>query len=177
MRLFLALDIPKSIKDQIHSLQDKSLEGAKWTSPEQWHITLHFIGESEEEPIREALAKVKAGSFSLQLRGIGRFPERGKPNVLWLGIIAPPALKALHQATGEALKTTGFIPESRPYSPHLTLARFKERKPSPQALEAYRQQHAAFETEGFSVNHFSLYQSELAKSGVIYTVRENYPLA
>jgi RNA 2',3'-cyclic 3'-phosphodiesterase len=177
MRLFLALDLPEIIKEKLHSLKDTRLNGARWTSPEQWHITLHFIGESEEEPVREALEKVKAASFSLQLRGVGTFPERGKPNVLWLGIIAPPALKTLHQATGEALKTTGFAPENRPYSPHLTLARFKETKPDREALDNYRQQHASFETESFSIRHFSLYQSDLTQSGAVYTVRANFDLA
>jgi RNA 2',3'-cyclic 3'-phosphodiesterase len=178
MRVFLALDLPESIKEKLHSLKDTSLKGARWTSPEQWHITLHFIGEIEDDSaIREALATVKAESFPLRLLGVGTFPPQGQPNVLWLGIEAPPALQSLHKATGETLKTTGFTPENRPYSPHLTLARFKEIKPNREALDNYRQQHASFETESFLISNFTLYQSKLAQSGAVYTLLESYALA
>lgn len=174
MRLFVALDLPDSIKAQLHDFQKETLKGAKWTKPEQWHITLHFIGESDEAPVREALSRVKAEAFSLRLRGIGTFPPRGRPNVLWVGIEAPKTLLALHQAIGDALKTTGFTPESRPYSPHLTLARFKEIKPEAKSLATYLEKFASFETGSFPIEHFSLYQSELLQSGAAYTIRERY---
>jgi RNA 2',3'-cyclic 3'-phosphodiesterase len=176
MRLFLAIDLPENIKDQIHPLQDNPLKGAKWTTPDSWHITLHFIGEAEEAPIREALAKVKGEAFSLQLRGVGTFPPSGEPNVLWLGLDAPRALTSLHQNIGEALKPLGYVPESRPYNAHLTLARFKELKPSREDLENYLHQFSNFETERFAINSFTLYQSELLSTGAVYTVRESYKL-
>lgn len=176
MRLFVALDLPENIKDKLHSFEDKALKGARWTSAEQWHITLHFIGESDDVEIRDALATINAEAFVLKLSGVGTFPERGQPNVLWLGIDVPSALKTLHQVLGEALKTTGFVPEKRPYSPHLTLARFKETKPYSASMTAYLQKYARFETDSFPIRAFSLYQSELLKSGAVYTLRESFPL-
>lgn len=176
MRLFIAIDLPETIKDQIQPLQANPLKGAKWTRPESWHITLHFIGESEEELIKEALQEVKGESFSFQLRGVGTFPQSGEPNVLWLGLDAPRALTSLHKSIGEALKPHGYVPESRPYNAHLTLARFKELKPSHEDLEKYLHQYSNFETERFEINRFVLYQSELQKTGAVYTVRERYSL-
>jgi 2'-5' RNA ligase len=178
MRLFLALDIPDGIKDEIVFLHDKSLVGAQWTTRSQWHITLHFIGERESDTaIREALAEVEAPAFALYLVGVGQFPEKGKPRVLWAGIHAPDALQTLRQLTGKALQTTGYQPETRPYSPHLTLARFKQNTPDRTAMQAYFDQHAAFKTESFPITQFTLYESQLLKGGAVYTVCASFPLA
>jgi RNA 2',3'-cyclic 3'-phosphodiesterase len=178
MRLFLALDIPAAIKDEIVTLHDKSLVGAQWTMRPQWHITLHFIGERETDiAIQEALAKVEAPAFALHLVGVGQFPEKGKPRVLWVGIHAPDALQTLHTRTSTALQTTGYQAETRPYSPHLTLARFKQNTPDRTAMQAYFDQHAAFKTESFPITHFTLYESQLLKGGAVYTARASFPLA
>jgi RNA 2',3'-cyclic 3'-phosphodiesterase len=177
MRLFVALDLPDSIKDKIVTLHDTSLHGASWTSRDQWHITLHFIGERDSDStIRESLSTVEMPSFELYLAGVGQFPEQGKPRVLWAGIQAPKTLQQLHAATGEALKSTGYEPESRPYNPHLTLARFKQTAPSRDKLQAYFDTYDTFKTELFLITHFTLYESELRQSGAVYTAREKFSL-
>jgi 2'-5' RNA ligase len=178
MRLFLALDIPDAIKDEVVSLHDKSLVGAQWTTRSQWHITLHFIGERESDTaIREALAKVEAPAFALHLVGVGQFPEKGKPRVLWAGIHAPDALQTLYARTSTALQTTGYQPETRSYSPHLTLARFKQQTPNRTDMQAYFDQHTTFKTDSFPITHFTLYESQLLKGGAVYTARASFPLA
>jgi 2'-5' RNA ligase len=154
MRLFLALDLPDAIKDDIANLHATALSGANWTTRQQWHITLHFIGEHDaDSAIRESLATIKVPSFELHLAAIGQFPEEGKPRILWAGIHAPKALHHLHETTGKALQSSGYKPETRPYKPHLTLARFKQTVPSRNAMQAYFEQHGAFKTETFAITH------------------------
>ena len=178
MRLFLALDLPDTIKDKIATLRESSLSGASWTSRDQWHITLHFIGERDDDSaIRESLTAVEVPSFDLYLAGVGQFPERGKPRVLWAGIHAPKTLQQLHTATGKALQATGYEPELRPYHPHLTLARFKQTAPSRDKLQTYFDKHQTFKTEPFPITHFTLYESQLSPSGAVYTARAQFPLS
>jgi len=177
MRLFVALDLPKSIKDKLFYLKDNQLKGARWTSSKQWHITLHFIGEIESDTaIKDALSTVSAQSFSLKLDGIGTFPEKGKPRVLWVGISQSNLLNTLYQQVGDALKTTGFQPETRPFSPHLTLARFKDDAPGRAEMDSYRDKHNSFSTDDFQIKQFTLYESKLERTGAIYTVRAQYEL-
>ena len=77
MRLFVALDLPNKIKDKLFYLKDKNLNGARWTGSKQWHITLHFIGEVDDEmAIKSALSTVSSEAFSLKLQGIGTFPQK-----------------------------------------------------------------------------------------------------
>lgn len=177
MRLFTAIDIPKALHPNIAALRDTSLSGARWTNPHQWHITLHFIGETQHDAaIESALQSVQIADFTFRLCGVGTFPEKGKPRVLWIGIDAPPALQALYAAVGEALRPTGFQPETRPYHPHLTLARFKREAPSRNSMQAYLQRHADFASEAFAATAITLYDSQLSPSGARYTVRSQVPL-
>lgn len=178
MRLFIALDIPQEIKDLLPDLRDDSLPGARWTSHHQWHITLHFIGDQQtDEEIDHALKMVSQSSFELGFKGLGTFPEKGKPRVLWLGIHAPPSLQQLHSAIGDALRSTGFTPEKRPYHPHLTLARFKQKAPNKAEMDRYLEHHTQIEVAPFVIQHFTLYESKLERSGARYTARKRYPLA
>jgi 2'-5' RNA ligase len=178
MRLFVAFDLPDPIKDKLVALRDNGLPGARWTTRQQWHVTLHFIGErASDEPFREALANVSAASFEMTLKSVGTFPLKGKPRVLWAGIEAPQALQTLYQSVGDALKTSDYEPETRPYNPHLTIARFKGQTPNRDEMQVYFEQHESFQTDSFPISDFTLYKSELRPSGAVYTVRERFMLA
>lgn len=177
MRLFVAVDLPDVTKNRLSALHDAALTGAQWTKAQQWHLTLHFIGErADDAAIRQALALVCAEPFQVSLQRVGTFPDKGKPRVLWVGVEAPPALQTLHEAVGAALYTTGFEPDSRPYSPHITLARFKERTSHRDVMHTYLTRHSTFQTDVFAIEHFTLYESELQPGGSVYRVRENYRL-
>ncbi|MCA9914224.1 MAG: RNA 2',3'-cyclic phosphodiesterase, partial [Anaerolineae bacterium] len=126
--------------------------------------------------IQSALETVQIADFTLQLRGVGTFPQRGKPRVLWVGVEVPKSLQALYAAVGQALQTTGFQPESRPYHPHLTLARFNQQVPDRNTMQAYLQRHAEFSTEAFAAAAVVLYESQLTPSGARYCVRSRIPL-
>lgn len=177
LRLFVAVDLPETVKETLVAMQ-RGLAGAKWVTRDQMHLTLHFLGEVSEdraELIHQALESVQAEAFMMALRGTGTFPSQGKARVLWAGIPANPLLIALHAAVGAALKQTGYQPEERPYSPHITLARFKE-APSALTLRQYLDNHRQFHVDSFPVEQFILYRSTLAPGGAIYQHEHVYPL-
>ncbi len=104
--------------------------GLRLTSPADLHLTLKFLGEtpaSQLPAIHDALAHV-AGEATLQtveLTSLGAFPDTARPAVLWAGLHPAEGLKQLAAALDRRLEPLGFVPEARPYHPHLTLARVK----------------------------------------------------
>jgi 2'-5' RNA ligase len=177
MRLFVAIDFPGIIKDQLVRLQT-DIPTARWSKPHQMHLTLFFIGETERVPaVKEALAEVESPSFRLTLTGTGRFPKDGRqpPRVLWAGIQLHPALMALQKQVTTALTGIGFIAEDRPYSPHVTLARLQTERPLRQ-VDAFLSEHRAFQTEPLPVTEFVLFSSVLLPEGPRYKREAVYSL-
>lgn len=173
-RLFVAIDPPEAVRRQLQALQ-RGLPGARWTSPQQLHLTLHFLGEQPLEPTRAALAGVQAERFALSIAGVGVFPPRGSAHVLWAGMPLEPPLRSLHTQLAEALEVVGYVPEKRAFHPHITLARFRA-PPNHDQLRAYQQRHATLSIAPFPVDSFVLYSSVLEPSGSTYTAEGIYPL-
>ena len=175
-RLFVAVDPPLGIRERLVALCC-GLPGARWVEPEQLHLTLRFIGDvdgSMLRPIQEALVEVRAEAFSLQFEGIGFFPPRGNPRVVWVGIRKNEELLRLHNRIESVLVREGLEPEERKYAPHITLARLKNTPAS--RIGAYLAQHGLFRTEEFRVNEFLLYSSVLNSRGARHYIEEGYPL-
>ena len=131
------------------------------------HLTLHFIGNvdfEELECLRQHARRVRADRFSLTLDGFGLFR---KPRVAWLGCRHIPAgLARLHSMLGDELSHCEFQPESRPYSPHVTLLRKTTRDPADVEVEP----------RSWAVDNFVLIESRDVGNGVKYEVLETYPL-
>lgn len=175
-RLFIAIDMPAAIKERLTTLCC-GLPGARWVEPDHMHLTLRFIGEVDStifKDVREALTQVRGEPFSLQLDGIGFFPPRGKPRVLWAGIRKNAELLQLRNRVESELIRLGLEPEGRKYAPHITLARLKN-TPVPKA-GAYLVHNALFATDLFQVNEFFLYSSVLNSKGAKHFIEEGYPL-
>jgi 2'-5' RNA ligase len=175
-RLFVAIDPPFGIREHLGALCC-GLPGARWVEPEQLHLTLRFIGDvdgSVLNRVQDTLAEVRAGAFSLRLEGIGFFPPRGSPRVVWVGIMKNEQLLHLHNRIETVLVRAGLAPEDRKYSPHITLARLKNTPAS--RIGAYLAQHGLFITEEFQVNEFLLYSSVLNSRGARHYIEEGYPL-
>jgi RNA 2',3'-cyclic 3'-phosphodiesterase len=169
MRLFVAIDLPDTVKDQLDTLSTR-IPTARWVKRQQMHLTLFFLGETDGIPdIKNALASVKAPSFSLSLAGVGRFPQRQKqpPRVLWVGIDAESALEQLHKKVTTVLAGLGFEPEDRPFSPHITLARLKTHEPLPE-VDAFLDTHRTFRVPCISITEFVLFSSVLSPQGSRY---------
>jgi RNA 2',3'-cyclic 3'-phosphodiesterase len=117
----------------------------------------------------------RTGAIPIEIRGVGYFPNPHQPRIFWAAVHAPEALTELARATDERLGTLGIPRESRPFSPHLTLARIK----TPVPLAALRQAVAALpslEFGTFTAPRFHLYQSRLQPGGSVYTKLSDFPL-
>ncbi len=177
MRLFVAIDFPGTIKDQLVRLQT-DIPTARWSKSHQMHLTLFFIGETERVPaVKEALATVDSPMFRLALTGAGRFPKDGRqpPRVLWAGVQSHPSLMALQKQVTLALTNVGFVAEDRPYSPHVTLARLQAERPLP-VVDAFLNENRTFQTEPMPVMEFVLFSSVLLPEGPRYKREAVYPL-
>lgn len=176
-RLFVAIDVPDDVRGQLEALCS-GVPGARWVGTDQLHLTLRFIGEVDGALFRdvmEGLGDVEVPAFDLALKGVGHFPPRGHAKVLWAGITPNPALKRLRDKVEGALVRLGLDPEERKFSPHITLARFRNGAPH-RHLGGYLAEHSLFATPSFPVTAFHLYSSQLSSSGAIHTVEASYPL-
>ncbi len=175
-RLFVAIDPAAPVRDALARLCH-GVPGAKWVAPEQFHLTLRFIGEVEAgllDEIAEALGDVEAPAFRLALDGVGHFPPRGAPRVLWAGVNDGTAPGRLHDRIEARLRQLGVAPDRRGFAPHVTLARLKQ---APLArVRDYLALHGAFATQDFPVTEFHLYSSHLGAAGAVHRVEASYPL-
>ena len=175
MRLFVAISLPPTLRQTI-ALSGGGIEGARWIPEHNLHLTLRFLGEvhGKHAAIHDALAKVRAPSFELSLKGAGVFPPRGQPKVLWLGVAPPRPLHDLYGRVDRALGPLGLDLERRNYTPHVTvarLARSPERK-----VAAWVASHALYDSPPFVVDRFELVSSVLHPAGPRYAEEASYPL-
>jgi 2'-5' RNA ligase len=137
---------------------------------------LEFIGEWPEERLEEmkrALAAVAVpDSIDIEIRGLGWFPNPRQPRVFWAGVETSEPLRSLVKATEQAVAKLGVPTEERPYSPHLTLARIRDRVP----LAALRDALASHESQSFGAFHASAFYLYLSAGGK-YTRLAEFPLA
>jgi len=176
-RLFVALELPEVLKEAIGEIQ-VGLRDARWLDEEGLHLTLAFIGEVDGAAgrrIEEALSRVEAPSLEIELHGLGHFPLRGSPRVLWTGASPAAELRFLAAAVRRELSRAGYPPERRKFAPHVTIARFR-RPPPPPALQDYLGSYALFRTPAVPVVSFRLLSSVLRPSGARYTVEADFPL-
>lgn len=175
-RLFVAIDLPEAVQDSL-SVMSCGILGARWVNTASMHLTLRFIGEVNSSvfaDIRDVLDEVVFQPFSMQLAGVGFFPLRGTPNVVWVGIEKNEVLFQLQKRVESVLVRCGIDPERRKYFPHITLARLKN-SPSVKVGD-YLSSHALFRSSEFRVEKFSLYSSVLGKSGARHFVERSYPV-
>jgi RNA 2',3'-cyclic 3'-phosphodiesterase len=183
MRLFVALEIPSAVRENLAELL-KSLRGVspqtRWVRAENLHVTIKFIGEVPETKLadfRGALAGARSDEpVTLDFRGLGFLPNDEHPRVLWAGIEASANLKTLAAEIDKATEKLGIPREKRPFSPHLTLARF-EPAGLPEKLHAAIQENAASDFGSLRTGKFHLIESKLKPSGAEYTTLESFPFA
>jgi RNA 2',3'-cyclic 3'-phosphodiesterase len=180
LRLFVAVDLPSELRSEVEGLMGQ-VHNARWANPRQLHITLRFMGDTPDDAlpaIRAGLARVKQDCFHLQLRGVGVFPERGsgrgrnQPKVLWLGIEPATELANLKRGIDAAL---GGELAQKPFSPHLTLARFS--RPPDGTLSVFLADRQRYCSPVWPVTSFQLYQSTLRPEGAVHAIVASYPLA
>lgn len=175
MRLFIALQIPSSVRDNLAALLASMraiTKEPRWVRAENLHVTLKFLGEVAEErvdAIRSALGEIRsATAVALDFRRLGFFPNEKHPRVFWAGMEAPANLKTLAGDIEGAMEKLGIPRETREFSPHLTLARF-ERPRIPEALRKLIAENQQREFGSLRTNEFHLIQSKLKPAGAEYT--------
>jgi len=176
IRLFVSLELPEASRERLHRLCC-DVPGARWVEPEQLHLTVRFIGEVEEhvfEEIRDRLGGVRVDPFEIELCGVGHFPPRGQPRVLWAGIARSDSLRLLHQRVDSVLVRAGLPPERRKFSPHITLARL--RGAPPRAVGSFLATHGLFREGPIEVDRFWLYSSQLSPKRAVHRAEAEYPL-
>ena len=183
-RLFVALEIPETLRTKLDALGQYLRRfnlGARWVKPEGLHLTLKFLGDTSPDQVdalTAALAPLAGASPGLELSatGLGVFPNKRKPRVLWVGLGGDTeACIALASQIDEATGALGFPTENRPFTPHLTLARFKKRV-SPKALDKALSQWGQHTFEPFVIDELVLFRSHLQSSGARYEPLARWPL-
>jgi 2'-5' RNA ligase len=181
MRLFTAIDLPEDVRDRLDEMIGKlrPLAPITWSKAANLHITTKFIGQWPDEKLpelRKALAVPSREPVPIRMRGLGFFPNAKSPRVFWAGVEAPPELAALASDIDSAFAKLGIEPESRAYSPHLTLARIK----TPSGLAAFQKAVAQLGQPDFGefvADRFSLYLSKPGPAGSVYTKLSEFPIS
>ena len=174
LRLFVGIGFPPELKLRL-SLLCSGVPGAKWVDPGNFHATLRFIGEISEDRAADAddaLSRLRARRFTLQIAGTGVFGDR--PRSLWAGIERSPELVGLRDKIEQALIRVGLPPEPRKFSPHVTLARLRD--PPLDKLRDFLTTHARFRADPLAVEAFSLIASFQTKAGSVYEDQADYRL-
>jgi RNA 2',3'-cyclic 3'-phosphodiesterase len=177
MRLFVGIPLAAEVIEELSAVSMRlqtSEDGLRWSASESWHITLQFLGNTPEyECIVARLNELSSPALPLQLEGLGFFERAG---VFFAGVRLTPELEALQQRVTAATENCGFVPETRPYHPHITLARSKTKGIT--ALRTLKGKiHREPRFSGFTAEEFVLYESMPGAKGSHYEIRERFPLS
>jgi 2'-5' RNA ligase len=176
-RLFVALDPPEPLRRRIAAAvaalrrtAGHAADEVRWTALDGLHLTVQFLGAVPEERIPEIDGAIRAAAaaarpLQLELRGAGGFPNARRPRVVWLGIAGEVApLAALAEDLGRRLTPLGFQPETRPFSPHLTVGRARDAQGAP-GLGGALAEAALGEGVAWRAGELVLFESHLEPGG------------
>jgi RNA 2',3'-cyclic 3'-phosphodiesterase len=177
MRLFIGIPLDAIVVEELATLAEQlksSADGLRWSPPEGWHITLQFLGSTrleQKDCVTSGLRLIRHAPFVIQIDPPGFFDRAG---VFFAGVELSPELTALQQKVIAATMPCGFVPEDRPYHPHITLARKKG--PSSALRQLKSRVPAEVRFSAFTAREFLLYESFPGPAGSRYEVRERLPL-
>jgi len=175
-RLFTGLEIPADVAQALSMLRG-GLPGARWIDPENYHVTLRFIGDVDDAIAQEIawlLGKVRRKDFELRLDGLQSFGGR-KPRAVIAAVAPSQSVMELQAEHERLMRRVGLDPEARKYTPHVTLARLRDT--SSFEVAEYLSARGAFRSPPFSVPRFVLFSSRASVGGGPYVVEAAYPLA
>jgi len=174
-RLFTGVEIPSEIGQSLSMLRG-GLPGARWIDPENYHLTLRFIGDVDDDVAHEIaslLGRVKRSPFELHVDGVTSFGSK-RPRAV---VAAVPPVAPLMEVQAEQerlMQRIGLEPEGRKYTPHVTLARLRDA--SSRQVADYLSSRGYFRTPSFPVERFVLFSSRASIGGGPYFVEASYPL-
>ena len=178
IRTFIAVELPQGIQDRLGCLQSDfkaSMPDVRWTKYSNIHLTLKFLGDvqiSRIDKVSEALQEVavKFSPFTMNLAGMGAFPNPRRPRIVWVGVEkGVNELVEMANSIEGSMKRLGFPREKRRFSPHLTVGRIR-RLTNPAAMTEALDKARVGELGEFTVGRISLIKSQLDPAGSIYTI-------
>ncbi len=181
IRSFIAIELPDEFKLALARLQEQLKSGkpapVRWVDPHGIHLTLKFLGNISSDMagrITTALEEAARGipPFRLEAKGLGAFPSLKRARVVWAGISGEmERLRQLQQRIESGLAPLGFVPESRPFTPHLTLARLREQAAPDESLRLGQLiAGTSFATAyAIDVAQVHLVRSQLTRAGAVYS--------
>jgi 2'-5' RNA ligase len=175
LRLFAAAPIPDEVAARLTPLQ-RGVNGAAWRPPENFHLTLRFFGEIDEdvaEDLDHELGEIRVAPFDIELAGAGWFGS-AEPRVLWIGVKDSEPLAVLAGKCERAARRAGLAPETRKFAPHVTLAYC--RGTTPEDAAKFAQRLGGFRAGPILVDRFHMYSSWNGKGPSLYVDEAEYPL-
>ncbi len=180
IRAFIAIELPQALQAQlgqiITQLQQRTSRAVRWVSPQNIHLTLKFLGNVSPANLNSLTgvlgteAKRHKG-LQFTVGGLGAFPNRLRPRVVWVGVAAPTTLTELQHGVDRETSRLGYPNEDRDFSPHLTLGRVSQHA-TPQEVKSISEALSAIqvgELAVVTVQHIQLFRSDLQPGGAVYT--------
>lgn len=184
MRLFVSVDLPDELTEEVAAVQDafRDAAGLSFTDPSQAHMTLKFLGEVPrprlsrvESIVRQAVEEAGVAPFGVTYGGLGAFPSRDYIQVVWLGVReGGEELAQLHATIEERTVEGGFDPEEHEFTPHVTLARMEHAGGKALVQQVLDERDPTVGTT--TVEEVRLTESELGPDGPVYSTVERFPL-
>jgi len=175
-RIFTGIEIPPATRDALAMLRG-GLPGARWIDPENYHLTLRFVGDVDgrtADEIAEMLSLVQRQPFQLEVAGVGFFGSR-PPHALIARMVPSPELSELQAEHERLMQRLGLRPEARKYAPHVTLARL--RRTNEKQMASHLSEQGGVAIPPFSVDQFALFSARESVGGGPYFVEAAYPLS
>lgn len=175
-RLFTGLEIPAEVQESL-SLLRGGLPGARWIDPENYHITLRFIGDIDDRMAHEIasmLDGMRRRSFEVRFSGLTSFGGR-KPRAIVAAVEPIQPLIELQAEQERLMQRLGLAPEGRKFTPHVTLARLRDS--SSHEVAEYLSARGPVFGSAFRVSRFVLFSARSSVGGGPYVVEADYPLA
>jgi 2'-5' RNA ligase len=185
IRSFLAFELPVEIREQIRVISKELKKTAlpvRWVKVDNIHLTILFLGSVDEDTIGDIEEKVNVvvkgfSAFKTKLNAVGAFPHWKRPRVIWIGLNGDIGrLSNLRNKLLEELKVLGFMPEKRPFRPHLTLGRFKGPIDRGEDMKWILDRYRDINSDLYQLNELILYKSDLKPDGPVYTKMATWPL-
>ncbi|EPG73614.1 2'-5' RNA ligase [Leptospira fainei serovar Hurstbridge str. BUT 6] len=175
MRIFLGISLPDRVREVLAGIC-YGLEGARWVSPENFHITLVFLGEispDKVEQVHEICASIVVKPFSVSLNGLGWFRQKS-PSILYVRVDRSVELQELQKTLESGCRRFGFSVEKREYVPHVTIGRLRDVAQGKAMV--YLDEFESINAPAFEVNEFHIYSSRSGGEGPIYRIEDSFSL-